>query len=213
MDTSDTDFLAYQFKPILKLLESPTNSLLIADEVGLGKTIEAGLIWTELRAREGARTLLVVCPPHLVTKWRKELKRRFGVHAQAAGPAEVLEMLEDSRRNQTDGFALIATYHGLRPPKGWEDEARSPAARLAHQLAAWGDSEHPLLDLLVMDEAAICATRKAKLQARWSLDAHSPAPGLLVGHSAAHPRAQLAYALAPSRSRHVPRRAHLCFHS
>lgn len=155
MDASDTDFLAYQFKPILKLLESPTNSLLIADEVGLGKTIEAGLIWTELRAREGARTLLVVCPPHLVTKWRQELKRRFGVDAQAVGPAEVLAKLEDSHRNQTDGFALVATYHGLRPPKDWDETSRSPAARLAHQLAAWGDTEQPILDLLIMDEAAI----------------------------------------------------------
>lgn len=62
METSETQFLAYQFKPVLKLLESPNNSLLIADEVGLGKTIEAGLIWTELRARIGARNLVVVCP-------------------------------------------------------------------------------------------------------------------------------------------------------
>ena len=73
MDASKTNFLAYQFKPVLRLLESPTNSLLIADEVGLGKTIEAGLIWTELRAREAAQTLLVVCPPHVVTTWRVEL--------------------------------------------------------------------------------------------------------------------------------------------
>ena len=155
MDTSDTDFLAYQFKPILKLLESPTNSLLIADEVGLGKTIEAGLIWTELKAREGARTLLVVCPPSLVTKWRNELKRRFGVDAQAAGPADVLEKLNEARRNQSGGFALVATYHGLRPPKGWEVESNSLAAQLARQLSVWSDTEEPFLDLLVMDEAAI----------------------------------------------------------
>ena len=155
MDTSDTNFLAYQFKPILKLLESPTNSLLIADEVGLGKTIEAGLIWTELKAREGARTLLVVCPPHLVTKWRNELKRRFGVEAQAAGPAEVLEKLSEARRNQGSGFALVATYHGLRPPRGWEVENNGPAAQLARQLNVWGDTEESFLDLLVMDEAAI----------------------------------------------------------
>src|SRR5262245_18843246 len=51
MEASATDFYAYQFKPVLKLLSSPTDALLIADEVGLGKTIEAGLIWTELRAR------------------------------------------------------------------------------------------------------------------------------------------------------------------
>ena len=155
MDTSDTNFLAYQFKPILKLLESPTNSLLIADEVGLGKTIEAGLIWTELKAREGARTLLVVCPPHLVTKWRNELKRRFGVEAQAAGPAEVLEKLSEARRNQSSGFALVATYHGLRPPRGWEVENNGPAAQLVRQLNVWGDTEESFLDLLIMDEAAI----------------------------------------------------------
>lgn len=162
MDTSDTNFLAYQFKPILKLLESPTSSLLIADEVGLGKTIEAGLIWTELKAREGARTLLVVCPPHLVTKWRNELKRRFGVEAQAAGPAEVLEKLNDARRNQSNGFALVATYHGLRPPKGWEDESNAPAAQLARQLNAWGDTEESFLDLLVMDEAAIMRNQESQ---------------------------------------------------
>ncbi len=156
MDTSDTNFLAYQFKPILKLLESPTNSLLIADEVGLGKTIEAGLIWTELKAREGANTLLVVCPPHLVTKWRNELKRRFGVEAQAAGPAEVLEKLNEARRDQSSGFALVATYHGLRPPKDWEDGSNGAAAQLARQLNEWGDTEaDPFLDFLVMDEAAI----------------------------------------------------------
>jgi superfamily II DNA or RNA helicase len=155
METSETTFLAYQFKPILKLLESPTNSLLIADEVGLGKTIEAGLIWTELKAREGARSLLVVCPPHLVTKWRTELKRRFGVDSQAAGPMDVLERLEEARRSFSTGFALVATYHGLRPPKDWETSDNSPASQLARRLMEWGDTEEPFLDLLVMDEAAI----------------------------------------------------------
>ncbi|MEQ9568146.1 MAG: hypothetical protein RLN85_20430, partial [Pseudomonadales bacterium] len=51
MESTNTDFHAHQFKPILKILNSPTGNLLIADEVGLGKTIEAGLLWTELRAR------------------------------------------------------------------------------------------------------------------------------------------------------------------
>ena len=50
MEATETDFYAYQFKPVIKLMNSPTDSLLIADEVGLGKTIEAGLVWTELRA-------------------------------------------------------------------------------------------------------------------------------------------------------------------
>jgi superfamily II DNA or RNA helicase len=162
MDTSDTDFLAYQFKPVLKLLESPTNSLLIADEVGLGKTIEAGLIWTELKAREGARSLLVVCPPHLVSKWRRELKSRFGVDAQVAASDVVLDKLDELRRNVSNGFALIATYHGLRPPKDWEDENNSPSSLLARKLNEWSDIEEPFLDLLVMDEAAIMRNEESQ---------------------------------------------------
>jgi superfamily II DNA or RNA helicase len=155
MDTSDTTFYAYQFKPVVKLLESPTNSLLVADEVGLGKTIEAGLIWTELRAREGARTLLVICPPHLITKWKNELKRRFGVDAQNAGPGEVFEALDEARRGASNGFALVCSYHSLRPPKDWQDGGGGHAGRLAQRLSAWADEEEPFLDLLVMDEAAI----------------------------------------------------------
>lgn len=155
MGASDTTFYAYQFKPVVKLLESPTNSLLVADEVGLGKTIEAGLIWTELRAREGARSLLVVCPPHLITKWKNELKRRFGVDARNANPTEVLEALDETRRGVSNGFALVCSYHSLRPPKGWQDGSGGPAGRLAQSLSAWAEEEEPFLDLLVMDEAAI----------------------------------------------------------
>ena len=47
MGITNTDFYPHQYKPLLTLLESPANGILIADEVGLGKTIEAGLIWTE----------------------------------------------------------------------------------------------------------------------------------------------------------------------
>src|SRR5688572_7648841 len=62
METTNTDFYAYQFKPVLKFLNTPAKGLLIADEVGLGKTIEAGLIWTEMRSRLDYRRLLVLCP-------------------------------------------------------------------------------------------------------------------------------------------------------
>ena len=79
LDTTNTQFLAYQFKPVLHFLDSPCNGILIADEVGLGKTIEAGLIWTELRARMDAKRLLVVCPAMLREKWKMELADRFGV--------------------------------------------------------------------------------------------------------------------------------------
>ncbi len=77
-NASRTKFFPYQFKPLLKFLDSPKHRLLIADEVGLGKTIEAGLILTEMRARQLMKRVLVVCPANLLDKWRWELKRRFG---------------------------------------------------------------------------------------------------------------------------------------
>jgi len=77
MEATNTDFYAYQFKPVVKVLESPSNSILIADEVGLGKTIEAGLIWTELRSRFDMRRLLVLCPAALREKWRRELSANY----------------------------------------------------------------------------------------------------------------------------------------
>ena len=76
--SSKTVYRPYQFRPVLRLLGSQHQRLLIADEVGLGKTIEAGLIWTELEARnDGMNRVLIVCPAMLVPKWRDEMRRRF----------------------------------------------------------------------------------------------------------------------------------------
>ena len=72
-------FEPYQYKPLLKILDSPDRRLLIADEVGLGKTIEAGLILTELEARDELDKVLVVCPSRLRDKWREELNRKFNL--------------------------------------------------------------------------------------------------------------------------------------
>ena len=83
MQASRTDFYAHQFKPVYKFIESLDGRILIADEVGLGKTIEAGLIWLETKARRAdARRLLIVCPPMLREKWKKELRTRFDTRAE-----------------------------------------------------------------------------------------------------------------------------------
>lgn len=75
--SSRTEFNAYQFKPVLKFLNSPFQRLLIADEVGVGKTIEAGIIYTELKARKELERVLIVCPNALMPKWKDEMKSRF----------------------------------------------------------------------------------------------------------------------------------------
>ena len=68
-------FIPFQFKPLLRLLRSDRPRLLIADEVGVGKTIEAGLMLKELQARQRLENIIIVCPKALVTKWRAEMRR------------------------------------------------------------------------------------------------------------------------------------------
>jgi ATP-dependent helicase HepA len=70
-------FVPYQYRPVLKLIRADRPRLLIADEVGVGKTIEAGLIIKELRARMDLASVLIICPKALVAerKWFLEMKR------------------------------------------------------------------------------------------------------------------------------------------
>ncbi|MCK5845069.1 MAG: DEAD/DEAH box helicase, partial [Victivallales bacterium] len=71
------ELIPYQFRPVLKFIKSDRPRLLIADSVGVGKTIEAGLILRELQARRDIRRVLIACPRPLVTekKWQREMKR------------------------------------------------------------------------------------------------------------------------------------------
>lgn len=79
LKASKTIFKTYQFKPLLKFLNSPNHRLLVADEVGLGKTIEAGHIMLELKARKELKNVLIVCPKSLQEKWKSELYEKFGL--------------------------------------------------------------------------------------------------------------------------------------
>lgn len=71
----------YQLVPLLMALRLSAPRLLIADDVGIGKTIEAGLILRELMDRGEVDAFSVLCPPHLVEQWLGELKARFGIDA------------------------------------------------------------------------------------------------------------------------------------
>lgn len=73
----------YQLVPLLMALRLPVPRLLIADDVGIGKTIEAGLILREFMDRGEADAFSVLCPPHLVEQWVNELETRFGIDAVA----------------------------------------------------------------------------------------------------------------------------------
>ena len=116
------------FKPVLNFLESTSRGILIADEVGLGKTIEAGLIWTELRARFDASKLLIICPAMLRDKWKAELAHRFGIRADICNAKELLSTLEEHRVGMKEDFAIICSFQGLRPPSDWQSEANEKKA-------------------------------------------------------------------------------------
>jgi superfamily II DNA or RNA helicase len=79
LNSARIDFIPYQFRPVLKFIKADQPKLLIADSVGVGKTIEAGLILQELKARKNIDSVLIICPRPLVAekKWENEMKR-FG---------------------------------------------------------------------------------------------------------------------------------------
>ena len=70
---------AYQLEPLRKALKLPRVNLFIADDVGLGKTIEAGLILRELLMRQKVRRVVICAPPSVVVQWREEMESRFGL--------------------------------------------------------------------------------------------------------------------------------------
>ena len=77
LNAARIDFIPYQFRPVLRFIRSDRPRLLIADGVGVGKTIEAGLILRELQARHDIKSVLIICPRPLVTerKWQNEMRR------------------------------------------------------------------------------------------------------------------------------------------
>ncbi|EJY55741.1 helicase domain-containing protein [Alicyclobacillus hesperidum URH17-3-68] len=69
----------YQLEPVVRAIDMARVNLLIADDVGLGKTIEAGLVIQELLVRHRARTVFIVCPASLQVKWKTEMQEKFGL--------------------------------------------------------------------------------------------------------------------------------------
>ena len=154
LNVTNTEFYPYQFKPVLAFLESPSRGLLIADEVGLGKTIEAGLIWTELRARYDYRRILVVCPAMLREKWRDELRSRFGVEATIMDARELVSELQHPLDQVPDGRGIICSIQGIRPPRNRQRNQKQtdPRGNLARFLNEQSDNS-PIIDLVIIDEA------------------------------------------------------------
>lgn len=86
---------AYQLVPLLMALKQATVRLLIADDVGIGKTIEAALIAREMLDRGEVQRMTVLCPPHLCEQWQRELAERFHIHAMVVRTATAARLEKD----------------------------------------------------------------------------------------------------------------------
>lgn len=156
MESSNTEFLPHQFKPVLKFVESVRGAMLIADEVGLGKTIESLYIWKELQARAQARRLLVVCPAMLREKWRRDLRQRFSIDGVVVDARELAQNLAEIVEGDASRSAvLICSIEAIRIREDDIDphamQARHRIGRILSEYAAIEDEA--LFDLVIVDEA------------------------------------------------------------
>jgi superfamily II DNA or RNA helicase len=141
----------YQLEPVARALAMPRVSLLIADDVGLGKTIEAGMVIQELLLRHRARRVLVVCPAALALKWHEEMAAKFGLDFTILDAAALRE-LRRTHGLEANPFAVyprvIISLQWLRTPRVQRllDEVLTPPSRYPGYF-----------DLLIVDEAHHCA--------------------------------------------------------
>ena len=137
----------FQLVPLLKALRMPRVSLLIADDVGLGKTIEAGLILTELLLRRRIRRVLVLTPAALREQWKEELWEKFSLSFEVIDrrATEGLRRQLGMDANPWRSFSrIIASYHYLRQPDVRE--------QFLSACSTPDGSPHLPWDLLIVDE-------------------------------------------------------------
>ncbi len=137
----------YQLVPLLMALRLETVRLLIADDVGIGKTIEAGLIARELFDRGEVRRIAVLCPPHLCDQWHRELRENFHIDAVVvrSGTASKLE------RAIPNGSHIFSYYRHIIVSLDYAKAERRRASFITH-----------CPDLVIVDEAHTCTRSSSK---------------------------------------------------
>ena len=139
--------------PVVRAIQMPRVNLLIADDVGLGKTIEAGMVKLELVIRHRARRILIVCPASLQVQWRDQMRDKFGLDFRIVDS----ELMRDLRRKR--GIHVNPWMHFPRLITSIDFIKRERPLRLFKEtLPAEGESIYPRrYDILVLDEAHNCA--------------------------------------------------------
>lgn len=142
---------AYQLEPLRRALGAPRANLLLADDVGLGKTIEAGLVIQELFLRHRARTAVIVCPPSLALKWQDEMREKFGLEFTVVN-SELMAQVRRTHGLHANPFQL---FPRVIVSMAWLPQVR--AQRLLRDVYAQANNpkigKRYAFDVLVVDEA------------------------------------------------------------
>jgi SNF2 family DNA or RNA helicase len=152
LNSSRIDFVPYQFRPVLKLIKSETPRLLIADSVGVGKTIEAGLILKEMQVRAPLDIVIIICPKPLVAekKWEREMKEKFGEEFIPADSSLLRLVIQNYARDGVwdDRYKrLIIPYSILKDELLNGVEGRNSHSGLKNMIPT------PIFDMVIVDEA------------------------------------------------------------
>lgn len=161
---SGIEIKTYQLEPVARALAMPRVNLLIADDVGVGKTIEAGLVAQELLLRHRARRMMVVCPASLTGKWKVELAEKFGLDF-AVLDAGALRELRRSHGLLANPFKVfprtIISMQWLRTPR---------VQRLLDEVLTAEARHLGFIDLLIVDEAHHCAPPAPRKTTGYAVD-------------------------------------------
>ena len=137
----------FQLDPLVRAIDMARVNLLIADDVGLGKTIEAGLVIQELLLRHRARTALIICPASLQEKWRVEMLEKFGLEFRVVDTAYIKQLRRERGIHVnpwTSHPRLIASMDWVKSGEG---------LRMMRDVLPPHVSYPRKFDILVVDEA------------------------------------------------------------
>lgn len=163
----------FQLDPVVRAIDMARVNLLIADDVGLGKTIEAGLVIQELLVRHRARTVLVVCPSSLQVKWQTEMHEKFGLEFRIVDT----EFLKNLRREQGIHANPWTSYPRLITSMDWVKAGEGH--RLLKDVLPPHVTYPRKFDILLVDEA------------------HNVAPAFATHYAIESQRTRLIRAIAP----------------
>ena len=151
LNSGNIKFIPFQFRPLARMLNAERPRILIADEVGVGKTIETGIILKEFEKRDSVKSAIIICPKDLTSKWRREMKTRFDEAFEVLTSDRLSYCFDEMEMEGAWPYECRKCIVGLEMLRREENIAR---LELMEDLASF--------DMLIVDEAHHVINRNSK---------------------------------------------------